>query len=64
MDYDEIRLSQSWIVECGFQQKRIAATLTVVAAGPFNTVNMHGQTEPATLARDVIEKIILQRLVT
>src|SRR5260370_33507497 len=63
MNHDEVRLSQSWIVEGGFQQQRIASALTIEPGGALEAVNVHGQAQRSRFTREVIEKKILERLV-
>jgi len=62
VNHDEVRLAQREIVEGGFQQQRVAAALTIETTGAFDAVNVYGETETVRLAREVIEKKILNAL--
>src|SRR5581483_8063454 len=59
----EVRLAQSRVVESGFEQKRIAAALSVESARAFNAMDVHREPEPPGFTRDVEEKKILKRFV-
>src|SRR5436853_31975 len=63
MNDHEIRLAQSRIVECRFQQQRIAAALSIESPGALDAVNVNGQAKSSRFARDVEEKKILKRFV-
>ena len=63
MHDDKVCLAQSRIVEDRFEQKRIAAALTIETAGAFDAVDVDGHAQTPRFARDVIEKKILERFV-
>ncbi len=61
-DY-EVSLSEQRIVEHGFKQQGITATLLVVSTGTVDSVDVHGETKPSSLVCNVAKEKILKRLV-
>src|SRR5205823_13939362 len=63
VDDDELRLTESWIVERRLEKKWIDFGYTVGVAESFKRVNVNSHAESAGFPRDVAEDVILKRLV-